>query len=160
MEEKMNGDQMKLLSQMMGGEGSDALQMLERIERMRRLFGSTEEQKPQDIQVKETAVPDSPFGTTQGEKILFSAIPFLDMEFQKNIFVVARFMELRRVLDGSQPQGAQLETREKQEDPVYRRHNMLRAVRPFLATEEKRQIDTMLKIMEMRNIMERKEGQL
>lgn len=153
MEEKMNGDQMKLLSQMMGAEGSDALQMIERIERMRRLFGSAEEQ-PQDIQVKETALSESPFGSTQGENILFSAIPFLDMEFQKNIFVIARFMELKRVM-----QGSQLETREKQEDPVYRRHNMLRAIKPFLATEEKRQIDTMLKVMEMRTIMERKEGQ-
>ena len=155
MDEKMNGDQLKLLSQMMGAEGSDALQMIERIERMRRLFGSAEEQKPQDLQVKEAALSESPFGSTQGENILFSAIPFLDMEFQKNIFVIARFMELKRVMEGSQ-----LETRERQEDPVNRRHNMLRAIQPFLATEDKRQLDTMLKFMEMRSIMERKEGQL
>ncbi len=154
MEEKFSGDQMKLLSTMMGADGSDALRMMEKIDRLRRLFGSAEEQKPQDIQVKESTLPESPFGTTQGENILFSAIPFLDMEFQKNIFVIARFMELRRVLEGTK-----LETREKQEDPTYRRHNMLRAVRPFLPAQDKMQIDTMLKIMEIRDIMDRKEGQ-
>lgn len=154
MEDKLNGDQMKLLSTMMGADGSDAFRMMEKVERLRRLFGSAEEQKPQDIQVKEASVQESPFGTTQGENILFSAIPFLDMEFQKNIFVIARFMEIRRVLEGSK-----LETREKQEDPVYRRHNLLQAVKPYLAPQDKMQIDTMLKIMEIRNIMDRKEGQ-
>ncbi|WP_313527069.1 hypothetical protein [Anaerotignum sp.] len=154
MEEKLNSDQMKLLSGMMGADGSDALRMMERIERLRRLFGNTEAQKTQEIQAKEASVPDSPFGSTQGENILFSAIPFLDLEFQKNIFVVVRLMELKRVLEGTQ-----LEAREKQEEPTYRRHNMLQAVRPFLPTEEKKQIDTMLKIMEIRGILDRKEGQ-
>lgn len=154
MEDKLNSEQMKLLSGMMGAEGSDALQMIERLQRLRRLFGNTEEQKSQDIQVKEASMPESPFGSTQGENILFSAIPFLDLEFQKNIFVVVRLMELRRVLEGTK-----LEAREKQEDPVFRRHKLLRAVRPFLATEEKNQIDTMLKIMEIRNVLDHKEGQ-
>lgn len=154
MDEKLNSEQMKLLSGMMGAEGSDALQMIQRIERLRRLFGNTEAQNSQEIQVKEASVPESPFGSTQGENILFSAIPFLDLEFQKNIFVVVRLMELRRVLEGTK-----LEAREKQEDPVYRRHKMLRAVKPFLATDDKNQLDTMLKIMEIRDILDRKEGQ-
>lgn len=158
MEEKLNSEQMKLLSGMMGAEGSDALRMMERIERLRRLFGNTETQKSQDIQAKEASVPTSPFGTTQGESILSAAIPFLDMDFQKNIFVVVRLMELRRVMDGNQLEGSQLEAREKQEDPVFRRHNMLRAIRPFLQVEQKQQIDSMLKIMEIREILDQKEG--
>ncbi|WMI81287.1 hypothetical protein [Anaerotignum sp. MB30-C6] len=154
MEEKLNSEQMKLLSGMMGAEGSDALRMMERIDRLRRLFGNTETQKSQEIQTNEASVPESPFGSDRGENILFSAIPFLDLEFQKNIFVIARLMELRRVLDGTK-----LEVRERQEDPAFRRHNMLRAVRPFLKTEEKAQIDSMLKIMEVKDILARKEGQ-
>lgn len=148
MEEKLSSEQMKLLSGMMGADNSDTFQLLERINRLRRLFGSTEEQKPQDIQVKESSALEAPFGSTQGEKILCAAIPFLDMEFQKNIFVAVRFMELRRVL-----QGTKLEAREKQEDPVYRRHKMLHAVRPYLAAEEKNQLDSMMKIMEIKQIM-------
>ncbi|WP_304507790.1 hypothetical protein [Anaerotignum sp.] len=154
MDGKLNSEQMKLLTGMMGAEGNDALQMIDRIERLRRLLGNAEVQKQQDIQVKENSALESPFGSTQGENILFAAIPFLDMEFQKNIFVAVRFMELRRVLEGTK-----LEAREKQEDPVSRRHKMLRAIQPYLATEDKKQLDTMIKIMEIREIMGRKEGQ-
>ncbi|MDD3395280.1 MAG: hypothetical protein EOM28_05735 [Clostridia bacterium] len=154
MEEKLNSDQMKLLTSMMGAEGSDALHMIDRIERLRHLFGNTEAPKPQDIQMQEVSAPNSPFGSTAGENILFSAIPFLDVEFQKNIFVVARFLELKRVLEGTK-----LETREKQEDPVYRRHHMLRAVQPFLAAEDKKQLDTMLKVMEIKGVLDvRRDG--
>ncbi|MDD4844336.1 MAG: hypothetical protein PHU31_08390 [Anaerotignum sp.] len=154
MEEKLSSEQMKLLSGMMGADHSDALQMMERINRLRHLFGNTEEQKPQDIQAKEASAVEAPFGSTQGEKILCAAIPFLDMEFQKNIFVAVRFMELRRVLEGTK-----LEAREKQEDPVYRRHKLLRAVRPYLATEDRTQLDTMIKFMEIKEFMDHKEGQ-
>ena len=156
MEEKLNSEQMKLLSGMMGAEGSDALRMFERLERLRRLFGNMEAQNnSQEIEVKEASVPESPFGRTQGENILSAAIPFLDMEFQKSIFVVVRLMELKRVFEGT----GRLEAREKQEDPVHRRNNMLRAVQPFLQTEEKKQIDMMLKIMQVKEILDHREGQ-
>lgn len=155
MDEKLNSEQMKLLTGMMGAEGNDAVQMIDRIERLRRLLGNAEVQKQQDIQVKENSALESPFGSTQGENILFAAIPFLDREFQKNIFVAVRFMELRRVLEGTK-----LEAREKQEDPPgIRRHKMLRAIQPYLATEDKKQLDTMIKIMEVKEIMGHKEGQ-
>ena len=40
MEEKAGSDANKLLSEMMGEQGQDALRMLERLERLRRLMGS------------------------------------------------------------------------------------------------------------------------
>ncbi|MFV0315215.1 MAG: hypothetical protein ACK5I7_08950, partial [Anaerotignum sp.] len=153
MEEKLSHEQMKLLSAMVGSDGSDAVQMFERIERLRRLFGNTQIQKPQDIEMKEASAPESPFGSERGENILFSAIPFLDLEFQKNIFVIVRLMELRRVLEGTT-----LAAREKQDDPVSRRHNMLRAVQPFLQPSERTQLDSMLKIMQMKDMFAYKEG--
>ncbi|MFV0315264.1 MAG: hypothetical protein ACK5I7_09200, partial [Anaerotignum sp.] len=153
MEEKLSHEQMKLLSAMVGSDGSDAVQMFERIERLRRLFGNAQIQKPQDIEMKEASAPESPFGSERGENILFSAIPFLDLEFQKNIFVIVRLMELRRVLEGTT-----LVAREKQDDPVSRRHNMLRAVQPFLQPSERTQLDNMLKIMQMRDMFAYKEG--
>lgn len=153
MEEKLSHEQMKLLSAMVGSDGSDAVQMFERIERLRRLFGNTQIQKSQDIEMKEASAPESPFGSERGENILFSAIPFLDLEFQKNIFVIVRLMELRRVLEGTT-----LAAREKQDDPVSRRHNMLRAVQPFLQPSERTQLDSMLKIMQMKDMFAYKEG--
>ena len=101
--------QMEMLSALMGEEGQDAAKMLLRMQRLQRLLGA-----PQD-----TALPPAPqeeadvFSRRRRENMISAAIPFLNREYQKELYLVVRLMELRRVM-GSEL----LETRERQEAKV------------------------------------------
>ena len=59
MEEKAGSDANKLLSEMMGEQGQDALRMLERLERLRRLMGSqTERQEKTGTTAASATLPE------------------------------------------------------------------------------------------------------
>ena len=148
MAEKPNG--MELLSTWMGEQGKDAMQMMQRMERLKRLMGTPklpEKKEPVVLPKEDTEW----FARNRSENMISAAIPFLDREYQKNLYLVVRLMEMRRVLF-SEP----IEARERQELPSFlRRRQMLGAVRPYLPHEEKEQLDMVLKIMDIREIMER-----
>ena len=86
--------QMEMLSALMGEEGQDAAKMLLRMQRLQRLLGA-----PQD-----TALPPAPqeeadvFSRSRRENMISAAIPFLNREYQKELYLVVRLMELRRVM--------------------------------------------------------------
>ena len=146
--EEKNG--MELLSGLMGEQGKEILQMIRRMERLKRLMGSAQPmQSPAPMEEKEEL-----FGRSRNENMISAAIPFLNQEYQKELYVVVRLMEMRRVLSG----GA-LQAREKQqEDPALRRRQMLDAMRPYLVDGERNQLDTILKMMDMRRILEQEES--
>ena len=86
--------------------------------------------------------------------MISAAIPFLDQEYQREIYVIVRLMEMRRVL-----QGGFLEIREKQEEPSsLRRRKLLGAIQSYLPPEEQNQMATILKMMDMKELMGREEG--
>ena len=86
MEEKAGSDANKLLSEMMGEQGQDALRMLERLERLRRLMGSqTERQEKTGTTAASATLPEKrearpPFGGSVSENMITAAIPFQDQE--------------------------------------------------------------------------------
>lgn len=129
-------------------QGAEGLQMLRRAERLRRLMGSSALTGQTESPTAETSV----FDETKGEKMLFAAIPFLDQEYQKDLYVVVRLMQMRRVLEGSA-----LEARSRREEsPALRRRKMLSAIRPCLSEEEGRNLELILKVMEVRQILQKK----
>ena len=95
------------------------------------------------------------FLRSRREDMLSAALPFLDREYRKGLYVFVRMMEMRRVLgEGS------LEARERQEEeehPSVRRQKMLGAIQPYLSEREQRQMENILKMMTMREIMGREE---
>ncbi|MBM6829904.1 hypothetical protein H9X85_10155 [Anaerotignum lactatifermentans] len=131
-------------------QGAEGLQMLRRVERLRRLMGGS----PPAEQAEPPAEGTSVFDETKGERMLFAAIPFLDQEYQKDLYVVVRLMQMRRVLEGSA-----LEARSRREEsPALRRRKLLAAIRPCLSGEESRNLDLILKVMEVRQILQKKEN--
>lgn len=156
MGEKAGSDRNRLLSDLTGEQGQDALRMLERMERLRRLMGNAagpeRQEKPLPLPEKKEAPPL--FAGSVGENMIAAAIPFLDQEYQKDLYIIVRLMEMQRVFSGGL-----LEARGKQEEPAaLRRRKMLRAVRPYLPAEEKRQLDMLIKAMDMKEILEREGG--
>ena len=88
--------------------------------------------------------------------MIYSSIPFLDKEYQKHLYVIVRLLEMKRVLQ--EDNAVTLEARSRQKDDVKsRRRNLLQALRPYLTAEEKRNIDFIVKAMDMKNIMEWKD---
>lgn len=148
MAEKQN---MEMLSALMGEQGQDALQMLQRMERLKKLMGTAKSTEPPTMVQKEAS--EDIFLRSKNEKMISAAIPFLDKEYQKEIYVIVRLMEMQRVLSGGV-----LETRERQEEPpTQRRQKLLRAIQPYLPEMERNQMETIMKMMAMKEIMGREE---
>ena len=142
---------MEMLLALMGEQGQDAWQMLQRMERLKRLMGTAKPvAQAAPVEIKETG---DIFARSKRENMISAAIPFLDREYQKEIYIIVRLMEMRRVLDGGL-----LEMRQKQEDPpARRRRNLLGAVQAYLPAEERNRMETILKMMDMREMMGREE---
>lgn len=136
---------MEMLSAWMGEQGQDALKMVGRLERLQRLMGS--EAAPSAPKKEEADL----FIRSQNEAMITAAIPFLNQEYQRDLYIVVRLMEMRRVLEGGL-----LETRERQEEPTHlRQRKLLRAVQEYLPAAEKGRMQTLLKMMDMREFLER-----
>lgn len=136
---------MEMLSAWMGEQGQDALKMMGRLERLQRLMGS--EAAPAVPRKEEADL----FIRSQNEAMITAAIPFLNREYQRDLYIVVRLMEMRRVLEGGF-----LEARERQEEPSHlRQRKLLRAVQEYLPTAEKNRMQTLLKMMDMKDVLER-----
>ena len=134
----------EMLTEMLGEKGQDALQMIRRMERLQRLMGTPNQEKHANI----VSVEKGSFRSDK-EEMITAALPFLDREYQKEVYVMVRLMEMRRVL-----QGDLLELREKQELPAeLRRRQMLGTIQPYLGQEERQQLEQIVKIMDVKTIM-------
>lgn len=149
MVEKKTEGNAEMFSALLGGQGADALQMIQRMERLKRLMG-TPAAKPAENKIE---IQENTFGRNRNESMISAAIPFLDQEYQRDLYIMVRLMEMRRMLSGGL-----LEAREKAEQPpAHRRRQMLGAMRPYLSQEERSQLDTIVKVMELRELMGREE---
>lgn len=137
-------EKMERLSAYLGEQGQDALQMMERMERLKRLMGTAKQ--PESVPVPQEEV----FCRSRREEMLSAAIPFLDLEYQKDLYVVVRLMEMGRVLHSDA-----LEARGKEMgSPALRRRKLLGAVQPYLSASEQRGMQSLLRLMDMKEIME------
>lgn len=140
--------QIEMLSALMGEQGQDALQMMRRMERLKRLMGTTN--PAEQIHPLPKPQKENVFSCSSHENMISAAIPFLDQEYQKEIYVLVRLMEMRRVL-----QGGLLESREKAEEPpAVRRRKLLGAIQPHLSSQEQERLQYLCRIMDMKAIME------
>ena len=140
-------DHREMLASLMGEQGQDALQMLHRMERLKRLIGMQKSAEPQQMEQPQQG---DLYACNRQENMITAAIPFLDTSCRKKMYIFVRLMEMRRMLEGGF-----LEAREKQEEPTeIRRRKLLAAVQPYLRAEEQSQLQNFIRIMEMRQIME------
>ena len=139
----MEEEKKEMLSNLLGKDGQEALKMMQRMERLQRLMGPRELSPP--VRREENDL----FCRSRRENIITAAIPFLDREYQKGIYVAVRLMEMQRVL-----QGDFLEVRERQQPVPERRRALLGAIGPFLPEGERSRMETLLKMMEVKTAME------
>lgn len=122
----------------------DMMQMMSRIRRLQKLTQNTA------APTTEEETPIVTEGAEKTERILLSALPFLDVSYRKELYAAVHLMKIRRVLSGDI-----LEARSKEEvPPALRRRQMLAAIRPHLNKEEQKQMDTLMQMMDVKYMME------
>ncbi len=140
-------EQTEMLSSLAGERGQEAMQMLRRMQRLQRLMGTTQPKEMREVAKKQEA-PEL-FARNRNENMIFAAIPFLNREYQRDLYLIVRLMELRRVLGGGV-----LETRERQEEPPrLRQKKLLQAVEPYVSEQERRQLHMFMKMIDMKDIL-------
>ena len=80
--------------------------------------------------------------------ILKASIPFINREYQRDLFVIVKLMEIK---DGDKT--IVMQEKNGQENMYKRRTELLKAVRPYLKSEEKEQADIILKAMQIKALM-------
>lgn len=123
---------------------NELMHLAGRLARLRRLMG------------QEAAPQTAPMTEEEGErqeKMLMAAIPFLDQAYQRELYVVVRLMEMRRMLTGGVLEARSRDTL----PPALRRRQMLSAIRPCLSQGEQTQLDTIMRVMDAREILLQKE---
>ena len=127
-----------------GQTGQEAMQMIQRVQRLQRLMGA--EKSPLEKPRREEG---EGIDRSMRENIISAAIPFLDREYQRNLYVVVRLMEMRRVLGSSL-----LEARERQDEPAaLRQRKLLRAVQTYLPAGEQEQLGRLLQYLDMKELL-------
>lgn len=127
---------------------TELMNLAGRLERLRRLMG---QDMPQSVQQTAPAMEEE---REKQENMLMAAIPFLDQEYQRDLYVVVRLMEMRRMLTGGVLQARSRDTL----PPSVRRRQMLSAIRPCLSQREQTRLDTLMRVMDAREILIQKEG--
>ena len=117
------------------------------------LGGNEVQEKRQDIVASDTQEYVSPAeyeSQNEGIRVIKAAIPFLDREYQKNLFLAVKLIEMNEDFDSGamslQCQSIREGTDEEQ------REAMLKAVRSQLSNENGRRLDVVLKMMEARRL--------
>lgn len=87
---------------------------------------------------------------SEGVKILKAAIPFLNREYQKNLFLAVKLMEMSNEFDMGELSLQCQSIREDNDEE--QREAMLRAIRGQMNGENGRKMDIVLKMMEARRL--------
>lgn len=83
---------------------------------------------------------------SEGLRVVKAAIPFLDREYQKTLFLAVKLMEMNENFDAGALSLQCQSIREQSDDG--QREALLRAVRGQLSGENGRKLDVVLKVME------------
>lgn len=155
-------EKIKALSQFMGqGELSekDLTKAVETAKTLAAVMEFSQNSKTQEetMPLETAAVAEDDlniYARNRRENAIYAAIPFLDQEYQKDLCIAVRLLEINRIMS----MDGKIESRSRKEDsPKIRRRNMLQALRPYLEQGEKQKVDMIIKTMDMKYIMERKE---
>lgn len=135
-------DKLMMLSQLMGGN-NDPAELMKMVETAKMIGASmnSKEEKP-IIKMEEEKSKDDGDIRNRQIKAINAALPFLDKEYQKGLFMVIKLMEINRF----SPQGSIMAMEKGEDSPQKRRIEMINAFNGFLSVEEQKKLGTFLKM--------------
>lgn len=81
-----------------------------------------------------------------------SALPYLDYKYQKSIGLAVKFIEIQRILSKYSNETINMELTKNQ----YWRKDLILSIRPHMDDEKKKMIDTIIKLMNIKEVMDKK----
>ena len=141
----MEEESMDKISQMM--QMIQMMQMFEEAQKNSEQQDIEGENKKEEIRVQNFL--DDKIETTE-IRMLKSAIPFLQQEHQRNFAIFIKMMEMKKVLEyynNAEPRISSVETESDW------RKGMLTAMRPHLQAERQAMLDTMLRFMNLKEML-------
>ena len=140
--EDISIDKLMMLSQLMGGN-NDPGEMMKMVETAKMIGAAmnTKEEKP-IVKMEETHSKDDEDIRNRQIKAINAALPFLDKEYQKGLFMVIKLMEINRF----SPQGGIMAMEKGEDNPQRRRIEMINAFNGFLSVEEQKKLGAFLKM--------------
>ncbi|MPM75979.1 hypothetical protein SDC9_122974 [bioreactor metagenome] len=135
-------DKLMMLSQLMGGN-NDPTEMMKMVETAKMIGAAmnTKEEKP-IIKMEEVQPKEDEDIRNRQIKAINAALPFLDKEYQKGLFMVIKLMEINRF----SPQGSIMAMEKGGDNPQRRRIEMINAFNGFLSVEEQKKLGAFLKM--------------
>lgn len=135
-------DKLMMLSQLLGGSGdtADMMKMMETAKMLGAAMNTKEEKtitKMEEVQPKE----DEDMRNRQ-IKAINAALPFLDKEYQKGLFMVIKLLEINKF----SPQGGIMAMEKGGDNPQKRRLEMINAFNGYLSVEEQKKLGAFLKM--------------
>lgn len=83
------------------------------------------------------------------KKIIDAAIPFLDKDYQKGIYIAMRLLDIKKAFNETELFAQSSDSQENGDS----RRKMLLSIKPYLKENERAEVDILLKAMEMRNLI-------
>ncbi len=150
-----NIDRIKSLSKLMSSDSSgvDTDKILNAIATAKSMGMLTaQDSKGKNNVIEDTGytVPAEYETKNEGMKVLKAAIPFLNHEYQKNLFLAVKLLEMNEEFDSGALSLQCQSIREENDDE--QREAMLRAVRGQMSSENGRKLDIVLKMLEARRL--------
>lgn len=135
-------DKLMMLSQLMGGNNNPA-EMMKMVETAKMIGASmnTKEEKP-IIKMEEPQSKEDEDIRNRQIKAINAALPFLDKEYQRGLFMVIKLMEINKF----SPQGSIMAMEKGEDSPQKRRIEMINAFNGFLSVEEQKKLGVFLKM--------------
>lgn len=148
-----NGGNINNIGNMVNGniDADKILNAISTAKNMGILPNTTANDKPFEVQEDNKCYETGEYqANNEGIRIVKAAIPFLNKDFQKSLFLAIRLMEMNKEFDEGtmslQCQSIREDNDEKQ------RESMLRAVRGQVSPENGRRLDMVLKLIEFKKL--------
>lgn len=140
--EDISMDKLMMISQLLGGSGDQA-EMLKMVETAKALGATmnTKEEKPV-IKMDESHPKEDEDMRSRQIKAINAALPFLDQEYQKGLFMVIKLLEINRF----SPRGGIMAMENGGDNQQKRRIDMINAFNGYLSVEEQKKLGAFLKM--------------
>ena len=130
--------------------------LLSAVEKAKKLQTLLHLLQPPKAEITISKAPETnPFLPPKEMKIINAALPYLDQNNQKTLYLLLKLLEIRQIQTMPnilESQSAEKSARRKES------REMLIAVKPYLNQKEQNEVDIILKLIEMKKLMESMKG--
>ena len=89
----------------------------------------------------------------KNNEFIYAAIPFINEEYQKSIYIAIKIIELKKIFDMNIP-SISIQSKNKMEKTTFeRRKELLNIIKKYISKEDADKIDNIIKIIELKKII-------